>query len=153
MANTYSKIYLHVIFAVKNRNALLREEWRPEVFKYLASSINNRGNCSYAVNGSFDHVHLFFDYKGRELLKDLVREIKKSSNEFIKRSKFTKTKFEWQSGYGAFSHGYREKDTVIKYITNQKEHHAKKKFSVEYLQMLKSFEIEFKNEYVFKFLD
>ena len=86
MANAYHKIYLHVIFAVKNRNALLDESWREEVFKYMSGTINQRGHYSLAVNGSYDHVHLFFDYKGNELVEDLVREIKKASNTFIKEN-------------------------------------------------------------------
>ena len=84
MANTYRKIYLQVVFAVKNRNALMHEVWRHELFKYMSGIINNRGHYSLAVNGSFDHVHLFFDYKASELVEDLVREVKKASNTFIK---------------------------------------------------------------------
>ena len=153
MADTYSKIYLHIIFAVKHRQALLGESWRSNVFQYLAQAINHRGNYCYAVNGSFDHVHLFFDYKGKELISNLVREIKKSSNDFIKRSQYTNSRFGWQSGYAVFSHSEKEKDSIIKYIMNQKTHHSKKNFRSEYLHMLKAFNIEFKNEHIFDFID
>ena len=151
MANTYRKMYLQVIFAVRNRNALLHESWRDEIFKYMSGIINNRGHYSLAINGSYDHVHLFFDYKGNELVEDLVREIKKSSHNFIKEKRFCPYKFEWQSGYGVFSHGYREKIAVMEYIMNQKEHHRNKPFQEEYLNFLKSYEIDFKEEYVFEF--
>jgi len=128
MANTYRKIYLHIVFAVKNRNALLNKKWRLEVFKYIASALNERGHYSLAVNGHHDHVHLFFDYNGKELVQDLVREIKKSSNQYIKDQGYTQFRFDWQSGYGVFSQGYRERDIIIKYIMNQEEHHRKKTF-------------------------
>lgn len=153
MANTYSKIYLQIVFAVKNRDALLRKPWRNDVFAYMAAALNKRGNYSLAVNGSFDHVHLFFDYKGKELIRDLVREIKKSSNTFIKDRKLTRFKFQWQSGYGVFSHSNREKGTIIQYIMKQEEHHQKVKFNEEYFKFLKDFEVEFKEEYVFDFLE
>ena len=152
MANTYTKIYIQAVFAVKNRHALLKKEHRPEIFKYMAGILNERGHKSLAVNGFHDHVHLLFDFKPKENLSILIQEIKKSSNTFIKDKRFTPFKFEWQSGYGAFSHGYRELDIVINYIKNQEEHHSKTTFRKEYFQFLKSYDIEFKDEYVFEFL-
>lgn len=119
MANKYSKIYLQIIFAVKNRGALLRKPWRNDVFAYMAAAFHKRGNYPLAINGSFDHVHLFFDYKRKELISDLVREIKKASNKFIKNRKLTRFKFEWQSGYVVFSHGHREKEAIMQYIMQQ----------------------------------
>jgi len=153
MANTYRKIYLQIIFAVKNRNALLHKSWRPELFQYIAGIINQRKHYSLAVNGVQDHIHMFLDYNGHELIEDLVREIKKSSNSYIKDKNLSPFKFEWQSGYGVFSHGYREKDAIINYVKNQEEHHRGKSFRTEYMAFLKSYEIEFKEEYVFDFLE
>jgi len=152
MANTYRKVNLQIVFAVKNRQALLHKSWRPELFRYMAGIINHRGHYSLAVNGIGNHVHLFLDYNCRELIEDLVREIKKASNSYIKDRNLCPYKFEWQSGYGVFSHGYREKGVIIDYIKNQ-EHHRKKSFRQEYLTFLKSYEIDFKDEYVFDFLD
>lgn len=153
MANKYQKIYVQIVFSVKSREAILMKPWRSEVFAYMATSLNNRGNYSLAVNGIYDHVHLFFDYSGKELISDLVREIKKSSNNFIKDQGFTRNKFAWQSGYGAFSYSFREKGKVIEYIKNQELHHQKYNFREEYLSMLHDFEIDFKEEYLFDFLD
>ncbi|MFT5802160.1 MAG: putative transposase [Nonlabens sp.] len=113
MANTYRKVYLQIIFAVKNREALLDQSWRQEIFQYMTGIINQRKHYSLAVNGHHDHVHLFLDYKGYELIEDLVREIKKASSVYIKNNKFSPFKFEWQCGYGVFSHGYREKGIII----------------------------------------
>ena len=152
MADAYSKVYLHIVFAVKKREALLHKNWRSDLFSYISGIINKRGNYSLAVNGSYDHMHMFLDYKGKELIPDLVREIKKASNNYIKDHKLTRLKFEWQSGYGVFSHGYRENDTVIKYIKNQEQHHQKRSFKKEYLQLLDAFEIDFKDEYLFDFI-
>ncbi len=153
MANTYRKIYLQIIFAVKHREALLEKSWRSQLFEYMAGTIHNRGHYSLAVNGSFDHVHLFLDYKAHELIEDLVREVKKSSNEFIKSRRLTPFKFEWQVGYGVFSYSYEEKDRLIKYVMNQEEHHRKVSFREEYHKILQEFQIEFKEEYLFHFLD
>ena len=145
MANSYKKVYLHVVFAVKYRTALLDSSWRNEVFAYIAGALNQRGHFSLAVNGYLDHIHLFFDYNCNELISDLVREIKKSSNHFIKEKKYTKHKFDWQGGYAVFSNGYREKDQIIKYIVNQEKHHLKRSFKEEYLSLLKKYDIEFKD--------
>jgi putative transposase len=152
MANTYKKVYLHLVFAVKHRQALLHKDWRGRVFGYLFEAINKRGNYAYAVGGYHDHVHIFFDYKERELTEDIVREIKKSSNQFIKENNLSPFKFDWQNGYGLFSIGYKDKTRVINYILNQEEHHSKKNsFKSEYLKLLEDYEIEFKHEYVFEF--
>ena len=153
MANTYRKLHLQIVFAVKNRKALLDKSWRPELFKYISGIINQRNHYSLAVNGVEDHLHIFLDYNGRELIEDLVREIKKSSNAYIRDNNLCPYKFEWQSGYGVFSHGYREKGIIIDYIKNQEEHHRKQTFRKEYMAFLKSFEIDYKEEYVFDFLE
>lgn len=100
-----------------------------------------------------DHVHFFIGMKPSCCLSDLVREVKKSSNDFIKEKKFSKFKFQWQEGYGAFSYSHSNLDNVIKYIMNQKEHHRKETFKEEYLEFLKKIEIDFKNEYLFEWYD
>ena len=86
-------------------------------------------------------------------LSDLVRDIKKSSNTFIKDKKFTPFNFQWQEGFGAFSYGHSQLTDVIHYTENQKEHHKKLTFKEEYLAFLKAFAIEFKDEYLFKWID
>jgi REP element-mobilizing transposase RayT len=106
-----------------------------------------------AINGMPDHVHFFIGMKPSCCLSDLVREVKKSSNDFIKEKKFSKFKFQWQEGYGAFSYSHSNLDNVIKYIMNQKEHHRKETFKEEYLEFLKKIEIDFKNEYLFEWYD
>ena len=153
MANTYRKVHLHVVFAVKNRNALLDKSWRNRLFSYTSKMLTNRGHFALAVNGYHDHVHLFFDYSCNELIEVLVREVKKSMGNFIKDNKLCKVPFQWQSGYAVFSVGYREKDKIINYIINQEAHHNKSTFKDEYMLLLENYQVEFENEYVFQFLD
>lgn len=100
-----------------------------------------------------DHIHFFIGMKPSCCLSDLVREVKKSSTEFIREKQFSKHKFNWQEGFGAFSYSQSQIDSVIKYIMNQKEHHKKQTFKEEYIDFLKKFEIEFKEEYLFQWID
>ena len=147
MANVYRKIYLHIIFAVEGRKALLEKGWRDEAFKYIAGIINRRGHFSLAVNGHHNHIHLFFDYNPKELLSDLVREIKKASNLFINKQNYSTYKFEWQRGYGVFSHSASNKGKLIDYIINQDRHHRTTSFKEEYINLLDEYDIEFKLDY------
>ncbi len=153
MAGTFSQIYIQVVFAVKGRNSLINKSWEEELYKYITGIVQNKEQKMLAINGMPDHIHFFIGMKPSCCLSDLVREIKKSSNDFIKEKKFTKFKFQWQGGYGAFSYSHSNLDNVIKYIINQKEHHKTKTFKEEYMQFLKKFEIEFKHEYLFEWID
>ncbi|MDP2058480.1 MAG: IS200/IS605 family transposase, partial [Flavobacteriaceae bacterium] len=147
MAGTFSQIYIQVVFAVQNRECMIQSSWEEELYKYISGIVRNKEQKMLAINGMPDHIHLFIGMKPSCCLSDLVREIKKSSNEFIAEKKFIKFKFNWQEGYGAFSYSHSQIDSVIKYIMNQKEHHKRRTFREEYLDFLKKFEIEFKDEY------
>ncbi|MDD4575869.1 MAG: IS200/IS605 family transposase [Bacteroidales bacterium] len=149
----FSQIYIQVVFAVKGRNSLIKSEWEEELFKYITGIVQNKQQKMLAINGTSDHIHFLIGMKPSCCLSDLVREIKKSSNAFIKEKKFTKFNFEWQNGYGAFSYSHSALVNVIKYVNNQKEHHKKKTFKEEYMEILKKFQIEFKDEYLFEWID
>ena len=153
MAGTFSQIYIQVVFAVKGRDSLINKSWEEELYRYITGIVQNKEQKMLAINGMPDHIHFFIGMKPSCCLSDLVREIKKSSNDFIKEKKFTKFKFQWQEGYGAFSYSHSNLDNVVKYIMNQKEHHSTKTFKEEYIQFLKEFEIEFKDEYLFEWID
>jgi len=153
MANSYRRVYLQIVFAVKYRAGLLDKSWRGELFAYIAGIINKRDHYAIVVNGVEDHIHIFIDYNCKELVEDLVREIKKASNSYINQRNLTSRNFQWQSGYGVFSYSFREKEKITNYIKKQEEHHSKTSFKDEYLKALKEFEIDFKNEYVFDFLE
>ena len=137
--STFSQIYIQVVFAVRGRNSLIAQSWEEELYKYITGIITNKGQKLIAINGMPDHIHLLIGMKPSCCLSDLVREIKKASNSFINEKKFSKFKFEWQEGYGAFSYSHSSLDNVIAYIQNQKEHHKKKSFREEYIDFLRKF--------------
>ena len=151
--STYSQIYIQVVFAVKGWESLIKEQWEEELYKYITGIVRNKGQKMLAINGMPDHIHFLIGMKPSCRLSDLVREVKKSSNDFIKEKKFVKYKFNWQEGFGAFSYSHSHLDKVIKYIMNQKFHHRKKSFKEEYIEILRKFEIEYKEEYLFEWLN
>ncbi len=153
MSSTFSQIYIQVVFAVGGRNSLIQHDWEEELYKYITGIVRNKEQKMLAINGMPDHIHFLIGMKPSCCLSDLVREVKKSSNEFIKEKRLTKFKFQWQEGYGAFSYSHSSLDNVIGYINNQKEHHKKKTFKEEYIEFLKKFEIEYKPEYLFEWIE
>jgi REP element-mobilizing transposase RayT len=146
---TFSQIYIQVVFAVKGRYSLITPEWEEHLYKYITGIVQNKGQKMLAINGVTNHIHFLIGMRPSCRLSDLVREVKKSSNNFIKEKGFTNYKFEWQEGYGAFSYSHSALNNVIKYIMNQKEHHRKRTFREEYIDFLQKFEIDYKNEYLF----
>ncbi len=125
MAGTYSQIYIQIIFAVKGRESLIHASWEEQLYKYITGIVQNKEQKMLAINGMPDHIHFLIGMKPSCCLSDLVREVKKSSNEFIRTKNLTATQFQWQEGYGAFSYSHSSLDQVISYILNQKEHHRK----------------------------
>ncbi len=153
MANTYTQINIHAVFSVKGRENLLTKNFRTDLFKYIAGILNNSKQYSLAVNGYLDHVHVFFELHPTTPVADVLEIVKANSSKWINKNKFVKGKFAWQSGYGAFSYSRSQRNDVIQYIKNQEDHHKKHTFREEYLDLLKKFEIPFKNEYVFEFYE
>jgi putative transposase len=153
MSGTFSQIYLHVVFAVKGRQNLIASTWEEELYKYITGIVTNKGQKMLAITGMPDHIHFLIGQKPSCCLSDLVREVKKSSNEFINARKFTAHKFQWQAGYGVFSYNHSSLDSVVKYIHNQKQHHNKQSFKEEYIEFLNKFEIDYDDQYLFDWLD
>jgi REP element-mobilizing transposase RayT len=153
MPGSFSQIYIQIVFAVKGRYSLIQPEWEAQLQRYITGIVENKGQKMIAINGMPDHIHIFIGMKPSCCLSNLVREIKKSSNEFIKESKFTGHQFNWQEGFGAFSYGHSQIDKVAAYIHNQKEHHKKKTFRDEYIGFLKAFNITFEEKYLFEWVD
>ena len=153
MGNTYSKAYFHLVFAVQNRYALIHKSWRQDLEKYITGIIQNNGHKLIAIGAMPDHIHILIGYNLSQSVPGLVEKIKTSSNHWIKDRKFTQYKFNWQKGYGAFSYSRSQIDSVAKYVLNQEEHHRKKTFKDEYVEMLRKFNVEFKDEYLFDFID
>ncbi|HRK53491.1 MAG TPA: IS200/IS605 family transposase [Cyclobacteriaceae bacterium] len=152
MAGTFSQIYIQVIFAVKGRENLLQKPWREDAFKYIAGVVKNKGHKPIIVNGVSDHVHLFIGLKPAMALSDLVRDIKNNTSNFINEKQYIKGKFSWQEGYGAFSYAHSQMNQVYQYILNQEEHHKNQTFKEEYLSLLKEFEIEHDEKYLFEWI-
>jgi len=153
MANTYSQLYIQIVFAVKGRENLIEKSWKDELHKYIAGIIKAKGQKPIIVNGMADHIHVFIGLKPSMAISDLVRDIKNNSTNFINERKFLKSKFSWQEGYGAFSYSHSHIQTVYNYILNQEEHHKRRKFREEYTELLRKFEIEYNEQYVFDWLE
>jgi putative transposase len=152
-SGTFSQIYIQIVFAVKGRQNLILPSWEDELYKYITGIVQNKGQKLIAINGMPDHIHILIGMKPVCCLSDLVREVKKASNSFIKEKNFVKSNFQWQEGFGAFSYSHSALNNVVKYIDNQKEHHRKKTFKEEYIDFLKEFQVEYKEEYLFEWIE
>jgi putative transposase len=142
MANTYTQIHLQVIFAVKKRTALIQNEWKDELYKYITGIIQEPGHKLLAINGMPDHLHVFFGMRPIQSLSDLMQNVKQDSSGWINRKKFIKERFEWQEGFGAFSYRKSQALRVIAYVQNQENHHRKITFLDEYKKFLEKFEVQ-----------
>jgi len=150
MAGTYSQIYIHIVIVVQFRKALISQSWEEDLYKYITGIVRNNGQKMLAINGVADHVHFLIGMKPSCCLSDLVREIKKASNKYIREKRFTRYPFSWQGGYAAFSYSTSSMHNVVNYINKQKEHHRKRSFREEYLCFLKRFEVDYKDKYLFE---
>jgi REP element-mobilizing transposase RayT len=148
MANTYHQIYVQIVFSVKNRENIIPSSKKDELHKYITGIVKNKNCKLIAINSMHDHIHIFVGLHPTTQISELVKEIKKSSTEFIKTNNWIKTKFNWQDGYGAFSYGHSQIEQVYKYIMNQEEHHKKKTFKEEYVEFLKKFGVDYNEKYV-----
>ena len=153
MGDTYVQAYFHLVFTVRNRQALIKKGWKDELEKYITGIIQHNKHKLIAIGAMPDHIHIFIGYNLNQTIPNLVEEIKTSSNHWIKNKKLTAFRFSWQNGYGAFTHSHSQIDTVTRYVLNQEKHHSKRTFREEYIEMLEKFEIAFKNEYLFDFFD
>ncbi|GIZ09878.1 IS200/IS605 family transposase [Flavobacterium sp. UMI-01] len=153
MANTYSQIYIQVVFAVKGRENLIKKENREELHKFITGIVSNREQKLLAIFAMPDHVHILVGMKPNISISDLVRDIKAGSSKFINDSKWINGKFNWQEGYGAFSYSKSNLDNVIKYILNQEEKHKTQTFKKEYYSFLEKFEIEYDDNYLFDWIE
>ena len=150
MANTYTQIYLHVVFAPEGRQNLISRERKEELQKYITGIVTRQGQKLLAIHCMPDHVHLLVGLKPDMALSDLVGDIKTGSTNHINEQKWVTGRFKWQTGFGAFSYSHSQLDDVIRYIANQEKHHATKSFRDEYLEFLDKFHVEHDEKYIFK---
>ena len=149
MANTYTQLYIHIVFSVKNRLYCIKDTFKDELLKYMTGIIKNQGNQLIAINSAADHVHIFTALNPKIAISSLVHDIKLSTSEFIKEKKFVPGKFYWQEGFGAFSYSHSHVKYVVHYIQNQEQHHKNVSFREEYSEMLKKFNVVYNEEYAF----
>ncbi|MCC5915091.1 MAG: IS200/IS605 family transposase [Balneolaceae bacterium] len=150
MANTYTQIHIHAIFAVQNRQSLIRNEWENDLYKYITGIISNHNHKLLQINGMPDHVHMLIGLRPYQSLSELMKYVKQDSSKWLNQNVLYNSKFTWQDGFGAFSYSKSQVPGVIKYIQNQKEHHKKRSFKEEYLDFLKKFDVDFDERYIFK---
>ncbi|BEV03023.1 IS200/IS605 family transposase [Chryseobacterium gambrini] len=153
MANTYTQIYIQIVFAVKGRQNLIPKENREELHKFITGIVSNRNQKLFAVFAMPDHVHILVSISPAITISDLVRDIKAGSSKLINEKGWMNGKFNWQEGYGAFSYSKSSIDSVVKYILNQEEHHKNKTFKEEYLDFMEKFEIKYDPEYLFEWIE
>jgi REP element-mobilizing transposase RayT len=150
MPNTYTQLYIHCVFAVKYRQAIIQAEWEDRLQMYITGILQNNKHKLLAINTMPDHLHFFVGLNPDQSISDMLRLVKTGSSVFINNEGFTKRKFHWQDGYGAFSNSRSQIDGVVKYILNQKQHHSNKTFREEYLEILKDYGIQYDERYIFQ---
>jgi REP element-mobilizing transposase RayT len=153
MVDTYSQLNVHCIFAVQDRANFITKDFRDDLHMYISGVLRKDGSYPLAVNGWMDHVHVFFELPVTMRVSDQMRMVKATSSKWINDHRFVRGKFRWQEGYGAFSYSRSQRNSVIKYIMNQEQHHRTVKFREEYLGFLRKFQIPFKDQYLFEFYD
>ena len=153
MPNTYTQMYVQIVFAVKGRQTLIKEKNRDELEKYICGIISNKKCKLLSIFINPDHTHILLGLHPTMSVSDLTRDIKANSSKFINEKKWVLGKFNWQDGFGAFTYSKSQIDSVAKYILNQSEHHKKKTFKDEYLSILKKLDIEYDEKYLFEWYD
>lgn len=153
MANTYSQIFVHIVFAVEGRQNLIAKENRDRLHKYITGIVKERGQKLLAIFCMPDHAHILVAITPSISLSDLVRDIKSGSSKFINESGWVRGRFNWQDGFGAFSYSKSQIDDVVRYILNQEQHHMSKDARTEYITLLTKFEVEYDERYIFTYDD
>ena len=153
MANTYTQMYVQIVFAVQDRHNLIAIKNRDELEKYICGIILNKKSKPLSIYCNPDHIHILIGLHPAIAVSDLTRDIKANSSKFINNKKWVSGKFCWQDGYGAFTYSRSQIDTVAKYIINQPKHHKKQSFKEEYLGILKKLAIDYDEQYLFEWYD
>lgn len=153
MPNTYSQIYIHIVFAVAGRHNLISRAIREELHKFITGIVKNRDQKMLAIFCMSDHTHILIGIKPSICISDLVRDIKASSSKHINDNRLIRGKFNWQEGFGAFSYSKSQINRVVNYILNQENHHKRKTFREEYVELLKKFDVKYDEKYLFKWIE
>ena len=149
MANTYTQLYVQLVFAVKGRQHLIPEKIRDETEKYICGIIKNERSKPLAIYCNPDHTHILIGLHPAVSISDITRKIKANSSKWLNEKKYLIGAFRWQEGFGAFTYSKSQIDRVIKYIINQPEHHKKSTFKEEYLILLEKYDVDYNEKYLF----
>jgi len=150
---TFTQMYVQLVFAVKNRDAVLKEEFRNRVFEYMSGIVSTLKHKSIIINGTSNHVHILLGLNPSVSLSDTVHAVKRSSSLFINNERLCPCRFSWQEGYGALSYSHSQIDKVVRYIINQENYHRRTSFKDEYIKMLRVFEVKYEDSYLFEWFD
>lgn len=148
MAQSLSKVLLDLIFSTKNRRPWIIDPLQPRLHAYLAGACKNLNSHAYRVGGTENHVHIACTLPRTLSISNLLEEIKKASSAWMKTQDPSRAHFTWQAGYGAFSLGQSQLESLITYIDNQQEHHRKRTFKEEMIEILDRYGVEFDRRYL-----
>lgn len=152
MANSYTQIYIQIVFAVEGRQNLIDPKYNDELQKYITGIVTAQRQKLIAINNMADHAHILIGQRPDSELSALVGGIKSGSTNFINRKRWVRGRFSWQDGFGAFSYSHSQLGAVIRYIQNQQTHHKKRSFHDEYVALLDRFDVPYDQRYVFKLI-
>jgi putative transposase len=147
MPHSLSKVLIHLVFSTKYREPLIGVEIRPRLHAYIVGILEHLKSPSLQTGGVADHVHILYSLSRTISQADLVEEVKKSSSKWMKANGGPPG-FAWQTGYGAFSIGESQVNTVIRYIQRQEEHHRRRAFKDEYREFLDRYKVAYDERYV-----
>jgi REP element-mobilizing transposase RayT len=150
MPNTYSQLYIQLVFAVKGRECQVTEAIRERLQRYICGIVSQKQHKPLAIYCMPDHLHLLVGLQPTQSIADLVRDIKSSSTTWLNTERLLPHKFQWQQGYGAFSYARSQLDAVVNYVLSQPTHHQKTSFQQEYRDFLQKFGIEYDERYLFE---
>jgi len=142
MPHAYTRIWIHAIWSTKNKRKIINGTLEPILYDFLKNQLIELGCPVRIINGMPEHIHCLFLLNPQKSVTEIIKQIKGSSSRFINQNKFLPHKFEWQIGYSSFSVSSQACDIVYRYISNQKDHHKKQTFPEEYLEFLKSNQLD-----------
>ena len=149
MPNTYTRIYIHDVFAVHSREALIDKSWKDRLYQYIIGIVQKRHQFVVAIGGMYDHIHLLVSMGPTISPSDFMADVKRASSKWVNDNHLVQGQFAWQEGFGAFSYAQSPVDNVIQYIRTQEEHHRVRTFREEYVSLLKAFGVDYDDKYLF----
>ena len=153
MADTYTQLYIHIIFAVKGRESLIPKQHKEALHQYITRIITHKKQTVIRINSMPDHLHILVGITPDVAISDLVRDIKANSSKWINKKRWVVGRFEWQAGFAAFSYAHSQLEAVVNYIKNQETHHSRQTFREEYFEFLRRFDVPYNPRYVFDWVD